>query len=103
MELGLLHLGFSCCFQYTAAHPCWPTEPSALLPRCLVSSPLTGPFDQCAAFDPAQGGAPQQREQSGGKVDSELLQELHSALDQPKPACLQTCLASNSSIEGDNA
>lgn len=46
-------------------------------------------------------GLTQQRRQSGRETDLELLQELHSALCFPQPACLQTCLVTASSINGN--
>lgn len=75
---------------------------------CLAAGqdlPLSVPFYQCAAFDPAQARA---LPSEGGEVMVRRIWSFFRSCAQlwvsrSLPACLQTCLVTDSSIKGDTA
>lgn len=94
-------LRICCCVQ------CWPPSSTHALSSSSIAL-LQG--DTCwfmllwtsmLCFTLSELGLTQQRRQSGCGTDLELLQELCSALCLSKPACLQTCLVTDSSINGN--
>lgn len=91
------------CLQY------WPPSSMHTLYSRAISSPALLQGDTCCflflwttvpLFTLTELGLTWQRRQRGHETDLGLLQELCSALCLPQPACLQTCLVTDSSTNG---